>query len=101
VQWGAPVPVDVKLPPDLIFETTVGADQAVTFRHTTHVEFANGRCVACHPAPFRMLRPTRKASHAADSCGSCHDGTKAIGTDDQDACSTCHAGRGPAGGATP
>lgn len=92
----APVTAAVRLPPDLVFEKTVGRDQAVTFRHATHVEFAAGKCVGCHPEPFKMLRPTRATSHeamdAGRSCGACHDGKKAFATKEETSCATCHAG---------
>ena len=86
----------VKLPPDLMFDRTVGRDQAVIFRHTTHVAFADGKCVACHPEPFRILHPVRTTSHEAmnvgGSCGACHDGAKAFATKDEKSCPTCHTG---------
>ena len=89
--------IELRLPRDLVFEQAVGPDQAVTFRHATHVEFAERKCVACHPEPFRILRPTRRTSHdvmnAGGSCGQCHDATKAFDTKDENACPTCHAGR--------
>jgi len=97
---GQPPPADgeMRLPPDLLFDKTVGADQAVTFRHSTHVMLADGNCVSCHPEPFRLLHPVRETSHDAmdkgGSCGTCHDGKKAFGTTDDKNCSTCHEGMG-------
>lgn len=103
-------PAQVKLPADLFFDKTAGAEQAVPFRHTTHVDLAEGTCVPCHPEPFRMLNPSRATSHevmdAGRSCGTCHEGTKAFSTKDEKSCSTCHTGRpmepvaGAAAGAT-
>lgn len=88
----------LRLPADVVY-ARAGADQAVTFRHDTHFEFAGRRCDACHPVPFRMLRPERSVSHesmdAGGSCGSCHDGKQAFGVTDGDACATCHAGVRP------
>jgi c(7)-type cytochrome triheme protein len=94
-----PGPAKMRLPPDLVFDKTVGLDQAVTFRHTTHVELADGKCVACHPEPFRILHPTRATSHeamdAGGSCGACHDGKKAFATREETSCATCHQGAKP------
>jgi c(7)-type cytochrome triheme protein len=88
----------LRLPAELVF-ASAGADQAVTFRHETHFEFAGRLCSPCHPEPFRMLRPERVATHAAmdagGSCGSCHDGQQAFGVTDPEACTTCHAGVKP------
>lgn len=96
----APAPVELRLPPDLVFEKTVGPEQAVIFRHATHVELTHRNCVTCHPEPFRMLRPAREISHevmnSGRSCGQCHDGVRVFGTKDDDSCATCHAGRGAA-----
>ncbi len=89
----------VSLPADLVFDRTVGAEMAVVFRHTSHVEFAGRRCIACHPAPFRMLAPERKAEHPemdeGGSCGSCHDGQRAFATTDEESCEICHVGLDP------
>lgn len=97
----APARVEMRLPPDLVFDKTVGPDLAVTFRHTTHVESSDGKCVGCHPAPFRILHPSRATSHeemeAGRSCGACHDGKGAFATKDESSCSTCHTGSGAEG----
>jgi c(7)-type cytochrome triheme protein len=89
-------PIELRLPPDLIFDRTIGESGAVIFRHTTHTAFAGGQCVACHPQPFKILHPTRRTNHeemnAGRSCGMCHDGRKAFGTGDQAACQSCHIG---------
>lgn len=90
--------IEVRLPADLIFDRTMGEGGAVIFRHTTHTAFAGGQCVACHPQPFKILHPTRQASHeemnAGRSCGMCHDGKKAFGVDDGAQCQRCHAPEG-------
>jgi c(7)-type cytochrome triheme protein len=89
-------PVDVKLPPDVVYEHVVGRDRAVVFRHGTHVALANGRCTACHPATFRILAPTPLITHAmmksGQQCGACHDGQHAFGVADQRTCGSCHTG---------
>lgn len=90
--------IEVRLPADLSFDRTMGESGAVIFRHTTHTAFAGGRCVACHPQPFKILHPTRQANHeemnAGRSCGTCHDGKKAFGVDDSAQCQRCHATAG-------
>ena len=90
--------IQLRLPPDLIYDKTVGSEGAVTFRHETHVEFSDRNCVTCHPETFRILRTTRATSHeemdAGRACGACHDGRKAFATKEQDACANCHAGWG-------
>jgi len=89
--------VQLKLPPPITYERTVGADRMVTFHHETHVVPIRNSCLGCHPEPFRMLHPTRHIVHAdmdsGGSCGRCHDGRQAFGVKDSSACQTCHAGR--------
>ena len=91
-------PVQLRLPPDLVYDRAVGAEGAVTFRHSTHVGFADAKCGVCHPAPFRMLRPSRETTHElmdkAESCGTCHDGRKAFATNQEAICARCHTGWG-------
>lgn len=88
--------IEVRLPADLYFDRTIRESGAVIFRHTTHTAVAGGRCVACHPQPFKILHPTRRADHAemnaGRSCGLCHDGRRAFGTADPAACRSCHTG---------
>ena len=66
--------------------------KSVTKQHTTHVAFAENRCLGCHPEPFSILRPVGRITHAEmDSgrkCGVCHDGKAAHGT--QESCDSCH-----------
>jgi c(7)-type cytochrome triheme protein len=96
---GGPRPASpaLRLPADLEYARTIGPDSVVTFSHDTHVAFAGNRCLGCHPAPFRMLSPSHRTSHAemrsGGSCGICHDGKHAFGVADLSACQTCHAGR--------
>jgi len=92
---GGPAPA-LRLPADIVYSHAVGPDSAVHFSHDTHVAFAGNRCLGCHPAPFRMLKPSRRTTHAemrsGGTCGSCHDGKQAFGIADLSACQTCHAG---------
>ncbi len=94
---GVPPAVDLKLPPDIVFSRAVGSDSAVVFRHTTHVDYEGNRCTGCHPKLFRMLTPTRRATHremdARGSCGACHDGKHAFDTRASESCLSCHTGR--------
>mgnify|MGYP001617876451 CR=1 FL=1 len=69
-------PPALRLPADIVYSRTVGPDSAVSFSHDTHVALAGNRCLGCHPAPFRMLTPSRRTTHAemkaGGSCGSCN-----------------------------
>jgi c(7)-type cytochrome triheme protein len=89
-------PPALRLPADIVYSHTVGPDSAVFFSHDTHVALAGNRCLGCHPAPFRMLTPSRRTTHAemkaGRSCGGCHDGRHAFGVSDLSACQTCHSG---------
>jgi len=98
---GAPPPVDLKLPPDIVYDRVVRADSAVVFSHWSHVDYESYRCTGCHPKLFHMLNTTRRASHRemnhGGSCGACHDGKHAFDVRDTESCSSCHAGRSRAG----
>jgi c(7)-type cytochrome triheme protein len=91
--------IELRLPADIVYQRTVGADSAVTFSHQTHVMLAGNRCTGCHPAAFHMLsrgpEPTHAAMNAGSSCGLCHDGRQAFGVRDTTACVTCHSGPRP------
>ena len=94
----APRPaIEMKLPPDIVFDRVVGVDSAVVFRHSTHVEYEGNLCTGCHPKLYRLLTPTRRVSHremdARGSCGTCHDGKHAFDTRATGSCASCHAGR--------
>ena len=93
----APPPVELKLPPPIVYEKAVGAERAVVFRHETHVALAGNKCAGCHPRPFRMLTAVRATSHAAmregGACGACHEGRTAFAITDSTLCSRCHTGR--------
>jgi c(7)-type cytochrome triheme protein len=86
--------IELRIPADIVFDRTVGADGAVVFRHSTHAGFTDLKCGTCHPAPFKMLRPSRETSHElmnnAQSCGVCHDGRRAFSTKQEDLCARCH-----------
>lgn len=89
--------LELRLPPDAVYQRVVGPDSAVVFRHGTHIALFRDRCVACHPRLFRILAPTTRLSHvemnAGRSCGACHDGVRAFGVRDPRSCPACHVGR--------
>ena len=84
--------VVVRLPANRTYTGADGSPGPVVFSHRVHVPLAGDRCVACHPAPFHILQPTGGFTHeqmnAGGQCGTCHDGTRASGT--QDDCTHCH-----------
>jgi c(7)-type cytochrome triheme protein len=90
------VPIELRLPADIVYGLVVGSDSAVVFSHQTHVAFAGNRCTGCHPRPFPMLRraptPGHRDMNAGSGCGICHDGKKAFGVKDPAECRTCHSG---------
>jgi c(7)-type cytochrome triheme protein len=80
--------------PDVVYDTSSDAPGPVRFDHTTHSGRVQNKCVSCHPQTFRIVRPTRRTSHAemdaGRSCGACHDGKRAFGVQDAERCETCH-----------
>lgn len=80
--------------PDVVYDKSSDAPGPVRFDHKTHSERVLNKCAACHPQTFRILRPTRRTSHAAmeaaRSCGACHDGQRAFGVQDTERCEKCH-----------
>jgi c(7)-type cytochrome triheme protein len=96
--WAADPPrAPLRLPADRVFAHSKDAPGAVVFQHTTHVVLARWSCLGCHPAPFRMLKPTLEPTHAemdaGRECGLCHNGRDAFPTSDAEACERCHAAR--------
>lgn len=93
-------PVDLRLPKLITYGSAPGSPGPVRFSHETHVAIADNKCLGCHPASFRMLRPTRAATHAEMEagrlCGTCHDGRAASGV--QEDCEHCHAPAAVPGG---
>ena len=96
-QAADPPRAPLRLPPDRVFAQAPDAPGPVVFQHTTHVTLERWSCLACHPAPFRMLtsvlRPTHAEMDAGRECGLCHDGKRAFATSDPDACESCHGAR--------
>ena len=88
-------PVEIKLPPDLVFDKAKGSAGAVVFSHQSHAALADNKCTGCHPQPFSILHTTRRVTHAdmnaGRACGTCHDGKSATGTTDGSSCTHCHA----------
>jgi c(7)-type cytochrome triheme protein len=96
--WAADPPrAPLKLPRDRVFAQAPDAPGPVVFQHTTHVVLERWSCLACHPAPFRMLtsvlRPTHAQMDAGRECGLCHDGRRAFATSDSEACESCHGAK--------
>jgi c(7)-type cytochrome triheme protein len=95
-------PVDLRLPQVVTYGSSADSPGPVRFSHETHVAFASRKCLGCHPAPFKMLRPTRAVTHAEMEagrlCGACHDGKTASGVLED--CEHCHQPppAGPGGG---
>jgi c(7)-type cytochrome triheme protein len=85
---------ELRLPPDHRFASAAGSPGPVVFSHESHVAFGDGKCIGCHPVPFKMLRPGGVVTHAemdaGKQCGICHDGTIAAGT--KESCDHCHGG---------
>lgn len=83
---------ELRLPADVTYRAADGSPGPVVFSHATHVAFAGNRCLGCHPQPFSMLRPVGRITHedmdAGRTCGICHDGKAAHGT--QEGCDSCH-----------
>ena len=86
----------LRLPPDLTYSKAEGSPGRVIFSHQLHVAVSE-KCTACHVSLFRMLTPTRTATHgemeAGRSCGACHNDKMAFGPTDAAACSRCHGGK--------
>jgi c(7)-type cytochrome triheme protein len=86
---------ELRLPPDLIYSKADGSPGKVTFSHQLHVGLSE-KCTACHNTHFRILRPTRRVTHAdmeaGRSCGACHNGALAFGSTDPAGCERCHGG---------
>jgi c(7)-type cytochrome triheme protein len=92
LRGAAAEPPELRLPADRIYDKAAGSPGTVRFSHRTHVPLADGRCVGCHPVPFRMLRPigalTHRKMNAGRQCGICHDGKTASSV--RDDCGHCH-----------
>lgn len=80
--------------PEVVYDKSSDAPGPVRFDHRTHSERLQNKCATCHPQTFRILRPTRRTSHAemeaGGSCGACHDGQRAFGLQDAERCEKCH-----------
>ena len=91
-----PTTPQLRLPADVTYIEGNGSPGPVVFRHETHVSLNSDKCTACHPEPFSILGSRSKITHAemdaGKSCGTCHDGTKASGV--QDDCFHCHEAGG-------
>lgn len=67
----------------------VAATGPTSFSHTSHL-VSSPDCRVCHPAPFAAgsnKKFTMAAMEKGQSCGACHNGTKAFGLR---SCTACH-----------
>ncbi len=89
---------ELRLPAEIQYASGGASPGPVVFSHRTHVAFS-AKCTACHNVPFRMLKPTRAATHAemeaGRSCGICHNDAMAFGPKDPAVCGRCHGGGKP------
>ncbi len=77
------------IPADLIMASPRAGN--VVFSHGVHMIFAEG-CEECHLDPWPMKRgpsgsTTMEPMYEGESCGMCHDGTRAFAATD---CAECH-----------
>ena len=79
-------------PKPIVYSRSKASPGPVTFRHATHVEGL--ACAACHPRPFAMRVAEARATPLHESCGGCHDGSKAFAIEDAESCARCHAAGG-------
>ena len=91
---GAPAKGDAApLPKPHAYPASDVSPGKVVFRHgKSHVPNP-ADCTACHPKLFRMAKAAPVPDggmHDAKSCGACHDGKKAFGSEDDKACTRCH-----------
>jgi c(7)-type cytochrome triheme protein len=84
-----------KLPDELKLAKSADSPGQVFFNHASHVDAAKPQCTTCHPKDFKILKssPSRAPITHEDMekgrlCGSCHDGKKSFGL--QDDCTMCH-----------
>ncbi len=76
------------------FDFAGGPQGKVSFSHEKHVS-KSPKCTDCHTKIFKMAKGQRSTPKMAEmekgqSCGTCHDGTKAFGVKDQASCAKCH-----------
>jgi len=95
VLWLGAKPVMSQVPPNIIYgeKNPLGA---VPFSHKFHVTEKKLACPDCHTKIFQMKKMADPAQmkmaklNEGESCGKCHDGTKAFATKDAKSCNRCH-----------
>ena len=86
---------EIPVPPDISYgeKNPLGA---VPFSHKFHVTEKKLACPDCHTKIFQMKKMADPAQmkmaklNEGESCGKCHDGTKAFATKDAKSCNRCH-----------
>jgi c(7)-type cytochrome triheme protein len=84
-----------KLPDEVKLAKSEDSPGQVYFNHASHVDPESPSCTSCHPKDFKILKasPARppikhEVMEKGQLCGSCHDGKKSFGL--QDDCTMCH-----------
>ena len=86
---------EIPVPPDISYgeKNPLGA---VPFSHKFHVTEKKLACPDCHTKIFQMKKMADPAQmkmaklNEGESCGKCHEGTKAFATKDAKSCNRCH-----------
>lgn len=86
---------EIPVPPDIIYgeKNPLGA---TPFSHKFHVTEKKLACPDCHTKIFQMKKMADPAQmkmaklNEGESCGKCHNGTKAFATKDAKSCNRCH-----------
>jgi c(7)-type cytochrome triheme protein len=83
----------LKMPADVRVRMGTQSPGQVVFSHEQHLQRGGLDCTSCHAGQFRMLPTTADAEpmKKMESCGSCHDGIRAVGIRDKMWCGKCHA----------
>lgn len=95
--WAGKQQAFAQVPPDILLEDTK-PQPPVTFSHKSHATEKKIQCPDCHMNPklFEMKKGAAKgkmkmaALNKGESCGSCHNGTKAFATKEAKDCAKCH-----------
>lgn len=83
-----------KGPADFTFDQGKDSPGKVTFSHEKHLS-KQLKCTDCHTKIFKMKRGTtpdftKVKMKQGQNCGTCHNGQKAFGVNDQASCVKCH-----------
>ena len=85
-----------KMPAPQAFDQGKDSPGKVSFDHDKHWE-KNPKCTDCHTKVFKMKKGTTEpvawkmaTMNKGQSCGTCHDGTKAFSVKVEAECAKCH-----------